>query len=553
MIAPAPIEVLSPPAEHGIILSRSFEEASMRTARYAIAVLLLFALSLPAKPQEPEAEEEPAVTTPKPKGKAAAEKAKPEGKEEKPEPEETPVVTHHEIRPAGKALKYAATAGMLPIRNAEGETEAHMFFMAYTLETPPGSAPRPLTFCFNGGPGSSSVWLHLGAIGPRRVKLLPDGSMPPPPFELEDNPDTWLEQTDLVFIDPVGTGYSRPAKKELGKKFWGVKGDIESVGEFIRLYLTRYERWNSSLFLAGESYGTTRAAGLSGYLLDYGIALNGIVLVSTVLNFETLEFSRGNDLPYVFYLSSYTGTAWYHKKLPSDFEQRPLAEILPEVERWANHDYALALAQGDRLSGADRQAVVEHLARYTGLSKTYIEHANLRVRSEDFRKELLRDENRSVGRLDSRFEGIDVSGISETPDYDPSEAAVRPPFTAAFNNYVRVDLGYKSDRPYHILGGGFRNWEWGSAGEGFPNVSPDLRSAFVRNRYMKVLVLEGYYDLATPYDAVTYTLEHLGLDPSLRDNVSVERYESGHMIYINAPSLTKMKRDVSAFISSAVH
>jgi len=525
----------------------------MRHIPSAIAVVILFALALPAQTQEPEAEEEPEATSAKPEGKPAAEKAKPEGKEEKREATEKPVVTHHEIRVAGKVQKYTATAGMLPIRNADGETEAHIFFMAYSLETPSGSPPRPLSFCFNGGPGSSSVWLHLGAIGPRRVRLQPDGSMPPPPFALEDNQDTWLEQTDLVFIDPVGTGYSRPMKKELGKKFWGVKGDIESVGEFIRLYLTRYKRWNSPLFLAGESYGTTRAAGLSGYLLDQGIALNGIVLVSTVLNFETLAFARGNDLPYVLYLPSYTATAWYHKKLSADLEQQPLGKILPEVERWANQDYALALARGDQLAMAERQALVERLARYTGLSKTYIEKANLRVRAEDFRKELLREENRSAGRLDSRFKGIDASGISQTPDYDPSEAAVRPPFTAAFNNYVRIDLSYESDLPYYILGGLFRTWQWGSAAEGYPDVSPDLRSAFVRNKFMKVLVLEGYYDLATPYDAVTYTLEHLGLDPSLRPNVSVERYESGHMIYIDGPSLAKMKRDVSAFISSALH
>jgi carboxypeptidase C (cathepsin A) len=502
----------------------------------------------PAKQSRREAP--PATTAPEAAGAEAKPPAKPEEKIE--QAPEGPVVTHHQISVEGKTLKYTATAGTLPIRNADGEAEAHIFFIAYTLDNPPEGVKRPLMFSFNGGPGAASVWLHLGAIGPRRVKLLPEGGMPKPPFELEDNPSTWLDQTDLVFIDPVGTGYSRPEKKELGKKFWSVNGDIESVGEFIRLYLTRYDRWNSPMFLVGESYGTTRAAGLSGYLVNQGIALDGIVLVSSVLNFETLEFTRGNDLPYVLYLPSYSATAWFHKKLPSDLQQQDLEKTLNEARRWAGTEYAAALAQGDAISPDLRRSIVEHLARYTGLSAEYIENANLRIEAGEFRKELLRHEKRSVGRLDSRFKGTDVSGVSQRPDYDASEAGIRPPFTSAFNNYIRTELGYKADLPYYVLGGGVQNWEWGSAAAGFTDVSPSLRSALVKNPYMHLFVASGHFDLATPFFATEYTLDHLGLEPEVRARISTGEYDAGHMMYINNESLSKLHHDVAGFLEGAL-
>jgi carboxypeptidase C (cathepsin A) len=527
----------------------------MRYFRFLMLIGLLAGFALHAHAQQDENQsEEISVAKPSP----SAAKPSPAGKkddkthEEKDrEDDKPPVVTHHEIRMHGTTLKYTATTGMMPIADDDGTIEAHIFFIAYTLDNPPAGS-RPLTFCFNGGPGSSSVWLHMGAIGPRKVKLKPDGDMPRPPFELEDNQSTWLDQTDLVFIDPVGTGYSRATKKEYGKKFWSVGGDVASVGQFIRLYLSRYERWMSPLFLAGESYGTTRAAGLSGFLINNGIAVNGIVLVSTVLNFETLEFTQGNDMPYILYLPSYTATAWYHKKLSPELAQQDVAKILPEVEQWATNEYALALAKGDLISPSERQSVVDHLARYTGLPKTTIDQANLRVKGSDFAKELLRDQNRTVGRLDSRFKGIDEPGISQSPDYDPSEAIIRPPFTSVFNNYVRADLGYKTDRQYYILGGGFREWDFGPAENGFPNVSPQLRSAFVKNQYMKVFVAEGYYDLATPYYAVEYTLAHLGLDSELLSHITKGRFEAGHMVYIERNSLDKLKQDVAAFMQSAL-
>ena len=282
------------------------------------------------------------ATTP---GTAGTGQGQQRGPQERPSPapEEPPVITHHEIRAAGKVLRYTATTGMMPIKNRDGETEARIFFMAYTLDDGGQRNRRPLTFSFNGGPGSASVWLHMGAIGPRRVPMNPDGTMPPPPYQLVDNEYTWLNQTDLVFIDPVGTGYSRAVRPELASRFFGLQGDIESIGEFIRMYLTRYERWTSPLFLAGESYGTTRASALSGYLIGRGIAFNGIVLISTIMNFETTDFAAGNDLPYIMYLPSYAATAWYHKKLPPDLQSKSVQQITSEVEQWAANDYTLAL------------------------------------------------------------------------------------------------------------------------------------------------------------------------------------------------------------------
>jgi carboxypeptidase C (cathepsin A) len=467
-------------------------------------------------------------------------------------PEIAPVVTRHELRLGDRVLRYTVTTGMMPLANEAGETEANVFFMAYVADRPGGPDKRPLMFSFNGGPGSSSVWLHLGALGPKRVRMLDDGALPPPPYELVDNEHTWLDQVDLVFIDPVGTGYSRATKPELGKKFWGVQGDIDSVGEFIRLYLTRYERWASPLFLVGESYGTTRAAGLAGYLVDRGIAFNGILLVSSILNFQTARFTTGNDLPYVLFLPTYAATAWYHKQLPADQQQRPLRDFLDEVEGWAAGDYTEALARGDRLTPDERREVVQRLARYTGLDPAWLEATELRIEIGRFTKELLRDEKRTVGRLDSRLKGWDLLAATERPEFDPSMAAIRTPYTAMLNHYVRTALGYKTDLTYYILGGGIGPWDWGSAGAGYPDTSEALRSAFAKNPYMKLFVASGFYDLATPYFATEYTLGHMGLDPSLRGNISTAEYEAGHMMYIHAGELARLKQDVSGFLGRAL-
>lgn len=498
--------------------------------------------------QEKEAEQANAVSPQATVEKSATLKPAEGQKNNDAQKETAPIVTHHEIHVGGRVLHYTATTGLMPIRNSENdEVEANIFFVAYTLDNP--GPNRPLMFSFNGGPGSASIWLHMGAIGPRRVKMLPDGSMPPPPFELIDNQQTWLDQTDLVFIDPVGTGYSRATKKDLAKKFYGVKGDISSVGEFIRLYLSRYQRWTSPMFLVGESYGTTRAAGLSGYLIDKGVALSGVVLVSSVLNFETLGFSSGNDLPYELYLPSYASTAWFHKKLPPDLQQKDLQSVLREAEQFASGPYASAMGKGDNLSVQERQGIVDQLARFTGLDRNVIEENDLRITQWTFCGELLRRERKIVGRLDSRFTGPLSAGRSDY--YDPTMAVIRPPFTSTFNNYVRADLGYKTDLEYNVLGG-LPQWDWGSAGEGFPDTSDSLRAAFVKNPYMKLFVASGYYDLATPYFATQYTLSHMNLEPQQHQKITLGYYEAGHMMYLRSDSLDRLKQDVSGFLAGAL-
>lgn len=483
---------------------------------------------------------------------AAAQQAEPAAKPAAERPDvEAPVVTKHSIRAGGRTLSYTVTTGMMPIRSNTGELEARIFFMAYTLDNPGDPAKRPLMFSFNGGPGSSSVWLHLGALGPRRVRMLDDGGLPAAPYALVDNEHTWLDATDLVFIDPVGTGYSRAAKPDLAKKFFGLQGDLASVGEFIRLYLTTYERWASPLFLVGESYGTTRAAGLAGYLIDKGVAFNGILLISTILNFQTVGFHDGNDLPFAVHLPTYTAIAWYHKKLPADLQSKSLTQVLAEVERWVTQEYQVALAKGDALTGAERQATLEQMARYTGLSPDYLDRTHLRVEIMRFTKELLRAENRSVGRLDGRFKGMDEYARSERPDFDPSMAAIRPPYTAAMNDYVRRELGYKNDAEYYILGGGIGPWDWGRQNQ-YADTAEPLRSAFAKNPWMKLFVAYGYYDLATPYFAAKYTLSHMNLDPAVKSNVREAYYEAGHMFYIDLDELAKLKKDVSAFLDEAL-
>ena len=463
------------------------------------------------------------------------------------QPDEPPVVKKQSIRVGGRQLSYTTTTGFMPIKNAvSGETEARIFYMAYTLDDAP--AGRPLMFSFNGGPGSASVWLHLGALGPRRVKMLDDGLMPPPPYQLEDNQETWLTETDLVFIDPVGTGYSRATRPELASKFFGVNGDIDSVGEFIRMYLGRNERWSSPLYLVGESYGTTRAAGLSNWLFDHGIALNGIALVSTVMNFQTIRFANNNDLPLVLIFPSYTATAWYHKRLPSAMQSRSIEQIVEDGRKFAANEYAPAMLRIDALSAAERNALAEKYSSLSGLSKDFILQNNFRIELGEFNKELLRSERRTTGRLDSRFKGIDRDASGEGPDSDPSMNAIRPPYTATFNSYVRGELGHKSDVEYFILGGGITSpWNW-NVNNAYADTSVSLKDAMGKNPYMKIFVAQGYYDMATPFYAAEYTVSALNLDPTLRRNINFEYYEAGHMMYIEKGSLAKLKRDAATFI-----
>jgi len=519
-----------------------------------------------AKKQTKTKPEEPSAPPKLPEGKPqetpakVAEETKPETTKEAAEKEERydvtempPVATHHQITVDGKLLKYTATAGRLPVKRDDGKIEAEMFFVAYTLDGQDASK-RPLTFAFNGGPGSASVWLHMGALGPKRVVLQPQGFMPAAPYRIADNQNSLLDKSDIVMVDAIGTGFSRAANAELSKKYWGVKGDIEAFGEFIRLYITRYDRWSSPLFLLGESYGTTRAAGVAGYLADHGIAFNGITLLSIALSFQTLEWNKSNDLPYVLLVPTYTMIAAYHKKLPPDLMQ-DLAKTRQEVEQWVSTDYAKALAKGDALTPEERQKIIDQMARYTGLSKQLIDDANLRIDVQKFTHNLLLDQKLRVGRLDGRFTGPDPEGLLDTRFYDPTGSAILPPYTAVFNNYLRTELGYKSDMPYKIFAfqeGGFEKWDWGSAIQGFPDTAAALRAAIVKNPYLKVLVMEGYYDLATPFYAADYTMDHLDLNPNYRKNISFATYDSGHMVYIEANSHAKMKKDLVTFMEKSL-
>ena len=524
-------------------------------APLALPLLLVLAPQEPrATPEEPAARGAQRVerSAEKPAEKPADKPAE-KAADKPPEKEEAPVVTKHELRLAGgRVLRYSVTTGLMPLKSDTGEVEARVFFMAYTLDRTGGPETRPLMFSFNGGPGSSSVWLHLGALGPKRVKMRTDGAMPSPPYRLVDNEHTWLDDTDLVFIDPVGTGYSRPAKPELGKKYWGVQGDIESVGEFIRLYLTRHERWASPLFLVGESYGTTRAAGLSGYLVEKGIAFNGILLVSSILNFQTARFSNGNDLPYPLFLPTYAATAWYHKQLPADLQAKPLAEFLREVETFAAADYPNALQKGDRMGASERQDVVKRLARYTGLSETYVDESDLRIEIQRFCKELLRRDGHSVGRLDTRFRGTDSSRVAERPEFDPRwRRSARPTPPASTTTCAARSATRPTPCTTSSAAGSGRR---GTSPR--PTASPTppqaLGDAFAKNPDMRLFVASGFYDLATPYFATQYTLSHMGLDAEQRARISTGQYEAGHMMYIHEGELARLKQDVAKFIASAL-
>ncbi len=462
--------------------------------------------------------------------------------------DETPVVTHHSINVGGKTINYTATVAQMPLKNASGETEAHIFYMAYTLDGA-NAAKRPLTFSFNGGPGSASMWVHMGGMGPRSPKLMPNGGMPPPPYQMKDNQDTWLDQTDLVFIDPVGTGYSRAKTIEAARRFNSVSGDIQSIGEFMRMYITRNSRELSPLFIAGESYGTFRTAGLAGYLIERGIAFNGVVLIGTTLNLETI-WSRSDDLVYQLELPTYCADAWYHKKVAADLQKKALQPFLKEVEGFAMGEYAVALGKGDDLPPAERKAVIDKLVRYTGLDAKYLDETNLRWDVGHFTRQLLRNEHETIGRYDGRLAGPSSLNTGETSEYDPSSTLITPPFTAIFTNYVRNELGYKTDMFYYPSGG-VQPWDY-QVQNGFGDTTSLLHNAMVKNPYMKVMIAAGYYDLATPYYAVEYTFNHMGLSPEMHKNITWDFYQAGHMLYIDADSHAKLRHDFGEFLSSAL-
>ncbi len=477
---------------------------------------------------------------------------------------DTLVESTHSVIISGQEIGYTVTCGTIVLKEEaekkgekEGESEgekprASIFFVAYVRDGVEDKRKRPLTFSFNGGPGSSSVWLHLGLLGPRRVLLDDEGFAYPPPYALVDNNYSLLDHTDLVFIDPVSTGFSRVVPGEKPRQFHGFKRDIESVGDFIRLYTTRYQRWTSPKFLIGESYGTTRAAGLSGYLQErHGMYLNGIMLISSILKFQTADFHTGNDLPYILFLPSYTATAWYHHRLSDDL-QKDLMATLAEVEAFAMGDYANALMQGDDLKEEERLLVSRRLARYTGLSEDYIDRTNLRIEIFRFTKQLLRHAKRTVGRLDSRFKGIDRDAEGKRFEFDPSLNNITGPYTATLNDYVRAELNFQSDLPYEILTERVFPWSYAEFENEYVNVAEILRKAMTGNPSLKVYVANGYYDLATPYLATRYTFRHLGLDKSLLSNLRMGYFEAGHMMYIHIPSLARLRDEQVDFIHWAV-
>ncbi|MFC1529611.1 S10 family peptidase [Gemmatimonadota bacterium] len=457
---------------------------------------------------------------------------------------ERSVVTNHSVRIGGRNVDYTATAGTYVLREDDGTPQATIFYMAYMKDGVEDYTERPLLFSFNGGPGTASVWLHMGVLGPRRVVADPDGFMLQPPYEIVDNEYSILDVADVVFIDPVATGYSRMAPGQDEHMFHGTMEDIESVGEFIRLWTTRNERWESPKFLIGESYGTVRASGLAGHLQgEHLMFLNGVILVSMT----ELHYDIGSDLNFALILPHFAATAWYHGQLADELQNTPVAEFLDEVEEFALGDYLSALTKGGYVPDSERASIVRRLHHYTSLSPEFINNVNLRIDRERFRKELLRHEGMTVGRLDSRYKGRDRDSGGESIEYDPALVDWEGTYSGVFNQYIRAELGWETDIKYAIWGN-VRPWN----SDDSVNVGEMLRSAMTQNEYLKVMITEGYYDAACDYFTAEYVFSHLDLTGHLKDRIHFDYYESGHMMYAHIPSLAKMKTDLENFIRGAV-
>jgi len=457
---------------------------------------------------------------------------------------ERTAVTRHTIRIGGQPLAYTATAGTLVLRDDSARPMASFFYVYYTKDNVADLTKRPIFYSFNGGPGTASVWMHMGFTGPRRVVYDESGFMLQPPFRVADNEHSILDLADIVYIDPVGTGYSRMAPGEDPHKFHATMEDIVSVGDFIRVFTIRYGRWKSPKFVIGESYGTTRAAGLASYLqTTHQMYLNGVILVSMT----SLNVQAGEDIGFVTRLPHMTATAWYHKKLPADLQSKPLRDVLTEAERFAMGDYQLALFRGGLLSADERASVAKQIARLTGLSQDYVTGANLRIDIGRFRKELLRDRGLTVGRLDSRYTGTDRDAVGESNEFDPAMEAWNGPFAAALNDYLRDELKWESEEKYYIWGP-VQPWRSDSQ----TRVGEMLRRAMTQNPYLKVLVLEGYYDGGTDYYSAQYTISHLDPSGALNKRFQFAFFESGHMMYIHNAELAKAKQDLTRFIQGAV-
>lgn len=465
-------------------------------------------------------------------------------------------VTDHSVRIGGETIAYKATAGTITLKDQKGEPTGSMFYVAYTRSDTKDLSQRPVSFFYNGGPGSSTVWLHMGAYGPKRIATVDAAPTPPAPYKLVDNEDSILPVTDEVFIDAMGTGYSHALGKSQDKDFWGVDQDVAAFAQFIVQYITENDRWNSPKFLIGESYGTFRSAALGNYLQSRdNIDLNGIVLMSSVLDLGTISFYPGEDLAYILYLPSYTATACYHKVMscPANIDG-----LLQQSREFAMGDYAHALIEGSNLSDAERQSVAKKVAQFTGLSTDYVLKANLRVNLPQFMQELQRAKGLSTGRLDSRFSGYSNDPLAEFAQGDPQSSAISSAYAAAFNQYIRQDLKFEENRAYEVetFAGGQWDWKHGQ-GRGFgfpgsPNVEPDLTEQLINNPNLRVEVENGIYDLATPFFETEYTMDHLDLPAALRSHVTLKYYDAGHMMYVNPSAHAKLKANVTAFIENTM-
>jgi len=456
--------------------------------------------------------------------------------------------TSHAMRLDGRELKYTATAGTIPIRLDDGKVAARMFFVAYTKDGEDAKT-RPVSFLYNGGPGSASVWLHMGSFAPRRAQMADEGFQPSPPYQLVDNDNSLIDVSDLVFVDAIDTGYSRAMAGVDNAQFHGQDGDIGAFGEFIAEYLSTYNRWPSPKFLIGESYGTIRSGGLSQELQSrHGIELNGIVLVSALLTYQTLSPAPNNDVAWAVQIQTFAATAWYHKKLPPDLQQKSVKQVVDEARTFAFGDYMLALTKGNTLTDAERNAMAEKLARFTGLSAKYILSANLRVDSGRFRKELLRDKRLVVGRLDGRFTALDADAAGERQEFDPSNTALQGAYVALFQDYVKNELKWESDLHYPTSGN-VRPWTY--VQNRYMDTTDALRLTMAKNPFLKVLLVAGYYDMATYVGGAEFNLTHMAYDRQITDRVAYTYYEGGHMMYIRPSAHATLKKDVTAFIKSA--